>query len=373
MADERPCKRSRIEDVSEQPSEHPSGAQAAPRVIQGPTAEPLKRDEDIWFPSGNITIIADGRVAFRVFQGILSQRSEAFRGLFDLPLPPDCEKLDDCPVVHLSDSPTDLKHLLLVIYCRKNYFYRRDEPIPVPFHILASLIRMSHKYGVQDLYNTALARLKKFYTSDFDAWDDKKARRRYVTTTAADALTVLELARLTNTPSLLPTAYLICCSLDKARRVKKRTRHERPLLAELSPWDLKHVVTGKAKLAQRRAARLLGLLRAAPCEGCSRPEKCAYAVQRTLQRIDLAELEQGMDDALAFDHLFGWFWTRGQVERLCGRCMTASDEAHTKLRLETWYKLPEIFGIEVPGWPTGTATDVSEEAEALVEVEAPAE
>ncbi|KAI0355243.1 hypothetical protein OH77DRAFT_354435 [Trametes cingulata] len=368
MADERPCKRSRTEEVPEQRSDSLCGL-AAPVVVPEPTPEPLKRDEDLWFSSGNITIIAGGRVAFRVYQGVLSQRSEAFRGLFELPPPPDSEKMDGCPVVHLSDSPSDLKPLLLVIYCRKNYFYKRDEPIPIPFHTLASLIRMSHKYGVQDVYNTALARLKKYYTSDLQAWDDRKGRRRYVLANAADALTVLELAYLTNTPSLLPTAYLICCSLDNARRLKKRTRQEQPLLASLSPWDLKCVVTGKAKLAQRRATRLLGFLRAAPCAACPRPEKCAVAVQRTLQRIDLAELEQGLDDTLVFDHLSGWFWTRGQEERLCGRCMAASDEVHTKLRLETWYKLPEIFGVEVPEWPDGSEADVVEEADAQTEAE----
>ncbi|KAI0657090.1 hypothetical protein C8Q70DRAFT_1157923, partial [Cubamyces menziesii] len=205
MSDERPCKRLRTGNASED-----SNTSALASPIPPLTSAELKRDEEVWFPSGNIILVASDQVAFRVYQGILSRRSEVFRGLFELPPPPDTEKIDGCPVVHLPDDPLDLKYLLLVIFCRKNYFYRQDVVIPTAFPILSALIRMSHKYGVQDIYDTALSRLKKFYTSDFETWCDVEGRKHYVQTSPADALAVIEIAHITDNPSLMPSAYLIC-------------------------------------------------------------------------------------------------------------------------------------------------------------------
>lgn len=117
MSDERPCKRPRREDI---PSDVAVDCRAGPITATDAFAKhgPI-RDADVWFSTGNLIIVAGGRVAFRVYRGLLALKSEVFRELFELPPPPDQEKMDDCPVVQLSDSPEDLKHLLLVIYCRK--------------------------------------------------------------------------------------------------------------------------------------------------------------------------------------------------------------------------------------------------------------
>ncbi|KAH9885127.1 hypothetical protein C8Q73DRAFT_784849 [Cubamyces lactineus] len=294
MSDERPCKRLRTENTSE---DH-NWAFSATSSAAPPAAAGFKRDGGVWFPTGNIILVAGRQVAFRVYQGILARRSEVFRGLFELPPPPDSEKMDGCPVVHLPDDPQDLKHFLRVIYCRRNYFYALDAVIPTAFPILSALIRMSHKYGVQDLYDTALSRLKKFYTSDFETWRDVEGRKHYVQTSPADALNVIEIARITDNPSLIPSAYLMCCSLDTIVR-KKRTHDqmlEAPLVSELSSWDLQRVFTGKARLAQRRAAGILAIMQAAPCKDCDKADRCSMATLRTLQRIDLAEIESSMHD-----------------------------------------------------------------------------
>ncbi|KAI0761505.1 hypothetical protein BD413DRAFT_589885 [Trametes elegans] len=113
----------------------------------------------------------------------------------------------------------------------------------------------------------------------------------------------------------------------------------------------KRILTGKARLAQRRALRVLALLRASPCDTCSRPEKCALAVQKALKQLDLARLELGLHDGLVLDSVSGWLWTGGVSERLCEKCTAAQNKAHDRLRWETWCALPEIFDVEVPQWP----------------------
>ncbi len=77
-----------------------------------------KRDEEFCCSDGNITLVA-GDVEFRVYKGILSEHSPVFRDMFSLPQPPVAasspSSSDDdstCPVVHLSDSSEDLRHVL---------------------------------------------------------------------------------------------------------------------------------------------------------------------------------------------------------------------------------------------------------------------
>lgn len=83
---------------------------------------PIKRDDEFWFEDGNIVLIARD-IEFRVYKGILAKHSSVFQDMFSLPPPVRVapEPSQDmappagaCPVVHLSDSPEDLRHVLRV-------------------------------------------------------------------------------------------------------------------------------------------------------------------------------------------------------------------------------------------------------------------
>lgn len=78
----------------------------------------LRKDPQLWFQDGNIVLVAQG-VAFRVHRGILSRHSETFNNLFTIPPPssPDSsEELEGLPVINVSDSAHDFKHLLHALY-----------------------------------------------------------------------------------------------------------------------------------------------------------------------------------------------------------------------------------------------------------------
>ncbi len=87
----------------------------------------LKRDEEFWLEDGTVILVARD-VEFRVYSGILASHSPVFKdkfaedhptrnvsmnGKFDIP----------CPVVQLSDSPEDLRHLLRVYVPRSDDRY----------------------------------------------------------------------------------------------------------------------------------------------------------------------------------------------------------------------------------------------------------
>ena len=73
------------------------------------------RDEEIWFSDGNVVLETKGHV-FRVYRGQLAHNSEVFRDLFTIPQPMPVDTFDGCPVVHLTDHPVELRHLLRVIF-----------------------------------------------------------------------------------------------------------------------------------------------------------------------------------------------------------------------------------------------------------------
>lgn len=79
-------------------------------------APPFIRDQEFWIDDGTIILIARG-IGFRVYRGLLAAQSPIFRDTFSCASPSKSagESFDGCPVVHLADSPEDLKYLLRVI------------------------------------------------------------------------------------------------------------------------------------------------------------------------------------------------------------------------------------------------------------------
>ena len=74
-----------------------------------------ERDREFWYEDGNVILVA-GNVEFRVFKGILADHSPVFKDMFTLPQPDTTpSETVACPTVDLSDSPSDLRHILRFI------------------------------------------------------------------------------------------------------------------------------------------------------------------------------------------------------------------------------------------------------------------
>ena len=88
------------------------GATTSGRV--GNHGQILRRDNEFWFDDGTVILVA-GDVEFRVYKGILSSHSAVFTDIFARELRTihnDGEQRTTCPVISLSDSPEDLRHVL---------------------------------------------------------------------------------------------------------------------------------------------------------------------------------------------------------------------------------------------------------------------
>ena len=93
---------------------------AQPSSIAPPWRE---RDEEFWFEDGTVILVAGG-IEFRIYSGLLAAHSPVFRDLLAKPNPTRSDPSDGtygarCPIVHLSDSPEDLRHLLRACFPKR--------------------------------------------------------------------------------------------------------------------------------------------------------------------------------------------------------------------------------------------------------------
>ena len=97
----------------EEPSTH--GAVAAldvqtdaPFIIANLELSHAKEDTEYWFTDGSVIFVAQD-VAFRVYGGLLAAHSTVFSHMLSIPQAQGTGQTP--PIVSLSDSPADLRHL----------------------------------------------------------------------------------------------------------------------------------------------------------------------------------------------------------------------------------------------------------------------
>ncbi|KAM5541916.1 hypothetical protein V8D89_004226 [Ganoderma adspersum] len=313
------------------------------------------KDSEVWLPDGNVVLISQN-IAFRVHKSILSLHSWVFRNLLILPPPAGCEPpiFEDCPVVLMSDSdtPEDLRHLFLALCCGNDYYHQNDEIVPVPCEVLCSLIRMGHKFAIKKVLDDALSRLKKHYTSDLSVWEDRERRAKFVTVAPTDHPLAIQAAYLTNTPSILPTAFLEMCHCVEGHIMTLSTCGTGCQYGPIAS-DVVQATTGRAALTANVTARLLAIHASVPAPQCRTQERCALVAQHLLR----AEIRSGVHAGIctweaAFQPLCTRYWGRFE-DQLCALCRDKSRAEDEQLRTLAWKNLPGFFGLPVSGPEAG--------------------
>ena len=106
-------------------------------AVESPQTEevapkPPQPDDEFWLEDGNLTLIARESVEFKVYKGPLIANSPVFKDMLSLPQP-DGASTSQCTcgfapaLVHVSDSPEDLRHLLRALVPGKT---PRSVPLP---------------------------------------------------------------------------------------------------------------------------------------------------------------------------------------------------------------------------------------------------
>ena len=332
----------------------------------------LTRDKEFWLEDGNIVLIARD-VGFRIYRGLLVAQSTVFADMFGSPNSTADEYYDDCPVVRLSDSPEDLRYFLRVLIpsahrmyvwpnmdCieslskRLRRFYRNDEALPVTLDEISAVIRLSHKYHVADAQRQALSTLKLYFTDSFDDFEsfgeDGLFHMKW-----ADAIGAVNLARLTDTRSILPTAFYQCCELgdgviDGCQRPDGHVEH-------LGFEDRRICMAGRIALVREARALVFRIFQETPSHRCLSRRICRSALHAMLVR---AAVEKAPVEPAVLRPWTTFIDEQADRLKLCGRCRRMLWARELDVRKEIWARLPGIFGMYILGWGMDDGETTSE-------------
>ncbi|KAM5533508.1 hypothetical protein V8D89_012845 [Ganoderma adspersum] len=273
------------------------------------------------YDDGTITLIAPN-VEFRASRGPLAQHSQVFRNMFPLKLPPPHRLRSDmspvCPIVHLTDSPADLRHFLRALVLGVAV---QDPPASPTFHAASAWIRLGHKYEVDKFVGNGLQYLRRFYPSTLSPdpappgiWAGPIKKGRPVDLTGQSAIAIVNLARLTGSDDLLPLA-LECCTLG-ADILKGYTRED-GTLEFMCADDLGLCFAAKGALELSVVGAYLRAFEHAPVDGsCDGGQSCGVAFRCSRYNFRTLDCESvGVDDMLVEERM-----ESDVTDTLCARC-----------------------------------------------------
>ncbi|KAI0350924.1 hypothetical protein OH77DRAFT_1411978 [Trametes cingulata] len=315
-------------------------------------ATPPQPDDDFWLEDGNLTLIA-GNVEFKVYKGPLIANSPVFRDMLSLPQPagtdgtpgsnPQCTCGFAPALVHVTDSPEDLRHLLRALVPGKTPRLAMEDP---SYNAISACIRLGHKYEVDHIVQRSLDYLKKHFVESYETWP-RIDPPRPPAFQDIHSIGVVNIARMTNTEVLLPTALMGCCMLEAAELVNGLTRED-GTVERLSMEDLGRCFLGRANLMQANTLATLNLFNQTLSEGCTRRDVCAPVFLRLLDELRNHERVVCTLDWYKYwsDYMDG----RDDDRRICAPCYKMLQEREKQQHREIWKKLPELMGVAVDGW-----------------------
>ncbi|TCD67813.1 hypothetical protein EIP91_011941 [Steccherinum ochraceum] len=328
------------------------------RTDEGPSGTTYTRG-DLWYKDGNIILIAEDGVGFRVYRGILSQWSEIFRDMFTVPQPVDVEKWEGCAVVHLSDSSRSLARVLRILFADESslVFHRR-----LPIETVAAMLQLGTKYQIHHLRQEAISRLVFYFPPRLEDFKNRHATDwvgsdsgnddqfspdgAISNITTCHVWTVIVLARALDLPALLPPAFYLAAQYDTLL-VFEESSDEDGVDWTLSADDTRRVVVGQEQL-RRRSTEFLVFLTDKPSPGCASRRGC-MDVQHTILRT---LVQEAYLDTAALLHA-RWI----DEYPLCSACTDHFTSHYEQERMRTWSELAEYFVLKEVKWPATNSVE----------------
>jgi len=272
--------------------------------------------------------------------------SEVFRDLITVPQPKAAEQIEKHPVVHLSDSPDDLCHLLRALYKGLTYL---NPDTPIDFGVVASLTRLSQKYRIDSLRDYTRSRLKPIYSDDFETFSAShmlNARPSVRREEGRDDIAMVHLARLAHDEHMLPAALYLCCQLPVHSLLKGVPRPD-GTVELLSAEDIERCIEARSGLARASDYILSSMLQKGRVGDCQ--QRCADSLDRALEQVGLREFQTSNHDPLRSSG------RSALTLDVCIRCDAALKEKELQARRDVWRDLPAMLRLNIPGWNADAA------------------
>ncbi|KAI0706736.1 hypothetical protein C8T65DRAFT_651819 [Cerioporus squamosus] len=322
---------------------------------------PLRHDDELWFANGNLVLIARN-VEFRVWKAPLIKHSPVFRDMLSLPqdVASTSTTLDGASaspknamgsaapsaIVHLSDSPEDLRHFLHAFFPGKAL--RPMGRLDPPYEELAAQIRLGHKYEVDQMVQRNIDYLKQYYVDDYFAWTNAPTPplepRGFE---PKHAIGIVNLARLTGTESILSTALMHCSVLEPALIVRGFQREDGSWEV-LSMDDIGRCLCGTQERMKGTIWSLHRVFTRGVSKRCIRPKTCQGIVQRLQDRVMSDDLEMLLEDYDWWASLKPIIAKVDEERELCWSCYNSMiDSWDTDAAKAVFDKLPSQLGLRV--------------------------
>ncbi|KAI0334278.1 hypothetical protein GY45DRAFT_1243000 [Cubamyces sp. BRFM 1775] len=304
------------------------------------------QDPEFWFEDGSIILIAC-HTGFKVYRRLLMEHSPFFRDLFRIPQPAGAPKIDGCPYVVLMDRPEQLKHLLRVIFpTNGNLVFGKPHAL-VTMDAVAGTVRLAHKYQMDQLLAQGLSILMDYYTDDFDLWI-KPDRPVSMAATDLDAISAINIAHLTKTPTILPLAFLHASRVGSA--ALRGCIRDRVLTEGLSFEDLERVLNGRTIFLKASSKALARITAPQASDMCADTRRCTRILAAKACELDVA-----LEDMYTSDKVLKWASEYSKPDtstgmRLCEKCREMIAERETDELKDLWNELPDYFDLIVEGW-----------------------
>lgn len=234
-------------------------------------------------------------------------------------------------------------------------FFRAEDDPKIPVDELFAVARLAHKYEVDDLLRQTISCFRTYYTTSFDVWNTKGQSGDVPFEVSQEespfyAIGVINLARLTNNPSMLPLAFYDCSSLGG--KVVNGWRCPDGTVEHLSSEDLKRCFDGCIALVNRATRRHSKFLDSTYCMSLKQVSSCKSALLAMKQKLDGRVVFARGEDAL---HSFMQLASlKPHLSGICESCSRALFNADLAARRTIWAEIPSLFALTVDGWETAT-------------------
>ncbi|KAI0682741.1 hypothetical protein C8T65DRAFT_826237 [Cerioporus squamosus] len=248
--------------------------------------------------------------------------------------------------VELHDSPEDITHLLRALLPRMNTTKQENSGKKIyTFSQLSALIRLAHKYQIDDIQDEALSVLKtRFAYSLTNSWCD--GEKAFDVPDPACAIEVIHIAGLTDTPALLPFAFYMCATIGG--KTVEGWRREDGTMVYLSQEDLKTFIDGSVRLARKAeevVTSVADIVRVRAGTSC--PPSTGQQCRSSMSAVHRGFLASRRDELP--NTPFCWYDTVAGLVRQHPCCLSCSASVLSgvlvRCAVPLWFRLPGIFGL----------------------------
>lgn len=354
-----------------------SPCSSATNIASCSTVPQIHKDEEIYYPDGNITLVA-GSICFRVHQSLLAKHSTVFDDMFSIPQPKDQDMFDGAPRVDLQDDADAVRALLRLIYeplyvsassvslynAHSVFFISTSpfrtwlsQPSTKTTDQMVGILNLAFKYDMEALRKEITQHLVSSYPRTLEEWDNvSKKREMFSDMPRLDPASTIRMARIADLPDALPLAYYTLIQTYPRRNNNLNEDDDEYVIPDpgeaevmarlLDRHDLAAIALGREEMTKWVSQRARKCFRTWQCPAPSKTRGQAVCSQRIhLRWAEMLEDVMMRRDVLEVmrEHSNWGTGTFGMI--FCSDCQSRYVDIMRQMRKDFFKDLPKMFGL----------------------------